>query len=75
MTETRKPVVAECWTCIASGAWGKGGPVSEVIADVHRAAGHDVRPVEVPDPEPDHSIPYDGCACGDAFCGGCEVRP
>lgn len=27
-------------------------------------------------PEPDHSIPYDGCPCGDAFCWGCdrEVR-
>lgn len=22
--------------------------------------------------EPNHSIPYDGCACGDAFCHGCE---
>jgi hypothetical protein len=57
MTETRKHIKwqhtapaesrgTECWTCIASGAWGKGGPVNEAIADVHRAAGHDVRPVE-----------------------------
>jgi hypothetical protein len=29
--------------------------------------------VPLQDPEPDHSIPYDGCAaCGEAFCDGCD---
>lgn len=37
----------ECLTCIASGACGEGDPISEELADVHRAAGHDVRPVAV----------------------------
>lgn len=27
------------------------------------------------DPEPDHSIPYDGCSCGDPFCEGCHEDP
>jgi hypothetical protein len=25
--------------------------------------------------EPDHSIPYDGCSCGDPFCEGCDSAP
>lgn len=25
------------------------------------------------DAEPDGSIPYDGCECGDPFCSGCET--
>ena len=83
MSENR--IVAECWTCTdhtlcwredcrTGSQYHRPAISTNYGITVHLAAGHDVRPVAT-DPEPDHSIPYDGCACGDPFCEGCDVRP
>ena len=49
--ENKKPeIVAECWTCAQDGCQPSCAPygleLNQAGAKEHRAAGHDVRPVE-----------------------------